>query len=567
MQTMRIKSGISGMMLIPLLLAALLAMSGCSSKRIAPIQKDVLAQKEDATKLMRQIDRNGENVKPNKAPTENTEGIWLPVRKLRDNELQAAAHMTTSRRISINRDFRSIQEVAERITLLMGVPVSVAPDQASGSSSSSSSSTTTSATATTPTTPPGMTTGGMFTPYGMGSASSYNPSIISLSYDGPLSGFLDVAAARFGLSWEWAGDSIRFYRFTTKTFRVLALPGDTTLQNTVSNTTGGSSSSGSGGGGASTASNQQTGVSSTLSVWSAINDSIKNMLSKDGKVIATAATGTVTVTDTPQRVAEVEKFIENQNASLSKQVVINVRVLSIELTNNDEYGVNWNAVYNSLSKNTGWTFSNAFTTSPSTSNLTLKILNTAGKATNSDIQSWQGSSALIAALASQGHVSQVTSASLTTLNNQPAPLQVGRQTTYLASSTTSVGTIGVAPTTTLTPGQITTGFSMAVVPHILDKGKLMLQYAVNISSLLNMYTVSSNSSSIQAPDIDTRNFLQRVMLNSGDTLVLTGFEQATLDASTQGMTNANSPSLGGGVKGKRNRSVLVILIQPISADI
>ncbi len=190
---------------------------------------------------------------------------------------------------------------------------------------------------------------------------------------------------------------------------------------------------------------------------------------------------------------------------------------------------------------------------------------TAGQSTNADIRSWAGSQALINALSGQGHVSQVTSASLTTLNNQSAPLQVGRQTTYLASSTTTV-TQGAGATTTLQPGLLTTGFSMTIVPHILERGRLMLQYAIDISSLLNMYTVNSNNSSIQAPDVDTRNFLQRVMLQTGDTLVMTGFEQNTLNTNLSGMGNANNSMLGGGVNGKRNRSVLVILIQPITAD-
>ena len=105
-----------------------------------------------------------------------------------------------------------------------------------------------------------------------------------------------------------------------------------------------------------------------------------------------------------------------------------------------------------------------------------------------------------------------------------------------------------------------------VVPHIFDRGQLMLQYAIDISSLLGMYTVSSNNSSIQAPDVDTRNFMQRVLLTSGDTLVMTGFEQAVTNASSSGMGRSNNTMLGGGVSGKRNRSVLVILIQPITAE-
>lgn len=539
--------------LIPLLLISLLVSAGCASKRVAPMQKSVSTTNEDINKYLQEINRS--NAKSN-AAVDNAEGIWLPVRKLRDNELQVAGHRATSRRFSVNRDFRTIQDVAERITLLMGIPVTVAPEVLASTQASQAA-----ATSNAPAQP---SLPGMSPAFGYAMAASGHG--VPISYDGPLSGFLDVAAARFGLSWEWQGDGIRFYRYTTRSFRLAALPGETILQNMVSNSTGGSSSGGGSGAGDSAASEtkQKTQVDSKLSVWSAVEESIKGMLSEKGTVTVTAATGTVTVTDRPEIVAQVGKYIESQNASLSKQVVVNVRVLSVELSNGEQYGINWGLAYQSMSGNLGFKFSNNFVDAASAggSNLALNVLTTAGQATNSDIRSWAGSQALINALSSQGHVSQITSASLTTLNNQSAPLQVGRQTTYLASSTTTV-TQGAGSTTTLQPGMLTTGFSMTIVPHILDRGRLMLQYAVDISSLLRMYTVNSNNSSIQAPDVDTRNFLQRVMLSSGDTLVMTGFEQNTTNATTEGMGKASNPMLGGGVNGKRNRSVLVILIQPI----
>jgi type IVB pilus formation R64 PilN family outer membrane protein len=547
--------------LLPLLLASLLVPTGCSTQRIAPMQKEVEATNDETTKLLRKIDPATARQNQSKA-VETSTGIWLPVRKIRDSELQAAGHKATSRRFSVNREFRTIQDIAERVTLLMGIPVTVSPDALTTPPTTISN--------TLPSLPPAGTGPMPMMPgfaMAMGAAGA---NVVPISYDGPLAGFLDVAAARFGVNWEWSNDGIRFYRYLTRTFRLAALPGETQQQNMVSNTTGGDSSSGSSSGtgnNASSETKQKTQIESKLSVWQAIEDSIKGMLTEKGKVTVTAATGTVTVTDTPQVVAQVERYIEDQNASLAKQVVVNVRVLSVELKDGEQYGINWGIVYNSLSGNTRLSFNNTFFDPGSTPSPTLGIgvLSTAGANTTADIRSWAGSNALINALSSQGNVSQVTSASLTTLNNQSAPLQVGRQTTYLASSTTTV-TQGAGSTTTLQPGQLTTGFSMSLVPHILDRGKLMLQYAVDISSLLGLYTVNSNNSSIQAPDVDTRNFLQRVMLNSGDTLVMTGFEQATLNTNSEGMGKSNNPMLGGGVTGKRNRSVLVILIQPVVVD-
>ncbi len=542
--------------ILPLLLTSLLITAGCATKRVAPVQKDVNATNEEIAKRLRQIDHSAE-AKQVKPAVDNAEGIWLPVRKLRDNELQLAGHKATSRRFSVNRQFRTIQEVAERVTLLMGIPVTVSPEALPDDGAKATQN------ANTPTNvPQGMP--GIASAFALQLQGQGNN--IPLSYDGPLSGFLDVAAARYGVSWEWDGNGIRFYRYATRTFRIAALPGETSVQNMVSNSTGGAS----GGSSTSAEAKQRTQVDSKLSVWEGISESIKGMLSTKGagsRLAVTPATGTVTVTDTPEVLARIEKFIEQQNASLTKQVVVNVRVLSVELNNAEQYGINWGLAYQAMSGNLGFKFSNAFTDPGSAggSSLALNVLSTAGQSTNADVRSWAGSQALINALSSQGHVSQVTSASLTTLNNQSAPLQVGRQTTYLASSTTTV-TQGAGSTTTLQPGMLTTGFSMTIVPHILEKSRLMLQYAIDISSLLRMYTVNSNSSSIQAPDVDTRNFLQRVMLNSGETLVMTGFEQNSLNATTEGMGNANNTMLGGGINGKRNRSVLVILVQPVVAD-
>ncbi len=549
--------------LATLVLGATLFTTGCATKRIAPMQKEITTTDEQVNGLLRKIDRGGA-AQPARPVAENVDGIWLPVRKVRDSELQSAAYKVTSRRFSVNREFHTLRDVAERVTLLIGVPVTLAPElQPEGQAATNTVS------------PPGGAPGSV-TPFAMtGSQYSLSGNVVPLSYDGPLSGFLDVVAARFGAYWEWSGDSIRFYRFTTRTFRLSALPGETSTQNLVSNTTGGSSSGG-GSNSSTSETNQKTQIESRLSVWQGVLDSIKGMLSKTGSsVTVTAATGSVTVTDTPEVLARVEKFIEQQNAALSKQVVINVRVLSVDLNDGENYGINWDVVYRSMAGNMGFRFKNSFFDPGSTTNptLNLNVLSSAGRVgqdpngalTGAKIATWAGSQALINALSSQGQVSQITSASLTTLNNQAAPLQVGRQTTYLASSTTTV-TQGAGTTTTLQPGMLTTGFSMSIVPHIFDRGQLMLQYAIDISSLLGMYTVSSNNSSIQAPDVDTRNFMQRVLLTSGDTLVMTGFEQAVTNASSSGMGRSNNTMLGGGVSGKRNRSVLVILIQPITAE-
>src|SRR5204863_1303713 len=141
---------------------------------------------------------------------------------------------------------------------------------------------------------------------------------------------------------------------------------------------------------------------------------------------------------------------------------------------------------------------------------------------------WAGSSMIINALSTQGKVRKETSASVATLNHQPVPVQVARQTAYLKSSQTTISA-NVGTTTSLSPGVVTSGFTMTVLPNVLDNGTVMLQFSTDISTLRQITTVSSggssSSSQIQTPEIDTRNFLQRVAMKSGQTLVVSGFEQ------------------------------------------
>ncbi|MEW5890665.1 MAG: PilN family type IVB pilus formation outer membrane protein [Pseudomonadota bacterium] len=547
-----------------LVCAGLLA--GCSTAMVEPHRKEAEAVSAKATAHLAAIPQQA-YIQPKLGEPERDSGIWLPVRKIRETEVASGNSETGRRQIAVNREFRTIQDVAERITLLTGVPVIVSPDAATAGPGGLPQQPGAPGQAQQPQPVVPAIAGAPAPPYNLTGANATVP----LSYSGPLSGFLDVAAARFGVSWEWQGSRIRFFKYVTKTFSLAALPGDMTLQSTISNQSGGTSGGPSATGSSATSSSatsstQQTGVSfSGLSIWRAVEDSIKGMLSKEGKVTVTAATGSVTVTDTPQIVAQVERFLDQQNAALSRQVFVDVRILSVDLTNTNEYGINWNLVFNALSGNFGWTFRNVFPTDPNSSALSLKILSTAGATTNANIKAWAGSEAIISALSTQGHVSEVTTGSVTTLNNQASPLQVGRQTSFLASSTTTI-TQGAGATTALQPGLITTGFSMNVLPHILDKGRLMLQYTINLSSLIGITTVTSGGSSIQTPEIDTRDFLQRVILNSGDTLVLTGFEQSRLSAQTQGMGNADNVALGGGVNGRKSRTVLVILIKPVIMD-
>jgi type IVB pilus formation R64 PilN family outer membrane protein len=498
------------------------------------------------------------------------DGLWLSGTAIKldhENVLPAVF----SQPATFDNEVNSLAEFAEHISRLTHIPTRVSPNalansRATGGSAAQSVPVLGAVQPPLPTLP------------GLGSSAASRgvaateglPTPTHISYrNGDLRGLLDAAAARFGVSWKLAGGTIVFFFTDTRTFQVNAIPGDAKLNATVtsgatndSSGSGGSSgasssssgSSGSGGTPSVTSSNTaNTVVNSQLSVFDSLHASIQAMLSRYGSVVASPATGSITVTDTPDVLDSVSAFMDEQNRSLSRQVLINVTVLSVELTADDSYGINWSAVYQALG--TKFTLASTFaTTATNPVSLAAQVITPNSRAS--------GTTAMISALSQQGKVRRKTSASITTLNDQPVPVQVATQQGYLASVSTT-NTANVGSQTALVPGTVTTGFNMTLLPHVLDNGTVMLQFYTNISSLLSLQTVSSGGQQIQTPNVNTRNFLQRVSMKSGETLVLSGYEGTDDNLNRQGVGKPENFAFGGGFQGTQNREVIVILITPV----
>lgn len=517
------------------------------------------------------------------SPVTYSDRSWIPLRKVERTARDLGKEKTDAVQIEINQQFSNLNEIAGAVTSLTGLPVLVGTDVTSpngqGTAGAPPSPAPSPMAASLPTGAPAgvrAPAGGPL-PTGFPGALSSTPAVpaglitpsspFSAHYSGSLTGLMNLVAAYYGVSWKTNGASLRFYVLDSKTFRIAALPGDTRLSSSVDSgaTTAGSSGGGGGSGGAGATPTQSgtttnsTGVGfSNLSVWSDIESSVKQMLSARGKAIASPATGTITVTDTPSVLDRVAEYVEDQNKSLNRQVSVNVRVLTVDLNEGENYGIQWDLVYKNLAAASPYAigFKTAATTAEGVGTLLLSAPTTSASR-------FAGTSAMIAALSTQGRVTELTSATVVTLNNQPVPVNIGRRVSYLASSSISQ-TANVGSTTSLTPGTVSTGFSMTLVPHIIDGKELLLQYSMDLSSLLQMKTISSGGNTIEAPDVSTSSFIQRVRLDSNDTLIVAGFDQDNLSAVASGVGHPEN-TLMGNRNGTTKRSMLVIMIQPTVA--
>ncbi|EQD37916.1 type IVB pilus formation outer membrane protein, R64 PilN family, partial [mine drainage metagenome] len=186
-------------------------------------------------------------------------------------------------------------------------------------------------------------------------------------------------------------------------------------------------------------------------------------------------------------------YVRALNRGLTRQAFITVYVYEVELNREDNYGLDLALAFKSAGLDSGFSAQGPGIP-PETGTVTPGAL---GMSVVSG--PWAKSQALLQALSTQGKTSLVTSASVLALNGQPAPLQVATTTGYLYSSTVTQAA-NVGSSVSLTPGTITTGFAANFLPMIMSHRRLLLEYAVNLSDLLALNTVSSGGNEIQTPD-------------------------------------------------------------------
>lgn len=381
-----------------------------------------------------------------------------------------------------------------------------------------------------------------------------------VSYKGPLSGLLDEVSNRFGIWWKYENKQIYFYKFITKTFVLYTLPTKPTLSVNV----GGSSTEGSAGSSSVSLTN-----TANIDLWSNIESSIKSMISKDAQLTMDQSNGTITLTGTPTDIRKVAKFVNEQNARLSRQVAISVKVLQVNVSDTDQYGLNLSAAFggNDHITDLGIASPGSGLGAEVTENLTMTILS--GK--------WTLDGA-IQALSEQGTTNLITSGTVTTLNNKPAPIQVVKTQNYISEITkTNSGSDGSYYDLSTETEEIETGFTLDVLPRILEHGRLMLMFNLTLSDLIELERVDLGSGSgsgegdtsgqyIQNPIIETRGFTQEVALKSGETLILSGYERVENTANKTGVGSADNSLLGGTATAEKTRSILVIMLTPVVLD-
>lgn len=408
---------------------------------------------------------------------------------------------------------------------------------------------------------------------------------VSLNYTGDVKGALNLLAAKTGYVYTISGHDVYWQAFVTKTFDIAFMPGSSDYQMGKSGTSSSSSTPASGG--TTTVSNivddntaqEYSNLKGKLSVWQDLKDAVTQMLSPDGKVMVSESTTSVTVRDRPSNVNLISRYIQNLNHNLSRQVLVKVEILDVSLNSAYNYGIDWTLVKRTLSSQffLNANYGTPVSITPLAQTPSIQGVGTVLPQFGVINTNPTGVTAIVNALTQQGKVAVVTQPRVVCLNNQVSVIRITSQTGYLASvqqtalgggtNSTSVQTSQV--TSQITPGNVVTGLTLYILPKILGK-KVYLQVNADLSTLIQIQTLSSagngqpNAGSqapiIQVPQLSQKQFNQRAVIGSGDTLILSGFRQ--INNQTGAMQFLDNQAVGGKAAQQQNAESIV-LITPI----
>lgn len=397
--------------------------------------------------------------------------------------------------------------------------------------------------------------------------------LVTIDYDGDVAGALQEIAAITGYHYSMSNYDIAWSDFITKTFNISFMPGSSDYmvgqskqnlqqdQNQNSNNQINHLND-----------MQYSNLSGQLSVWKDLSDTLNDLKSKDGKVIVSQSTTSVTVHDHPSNVSVMANYIASLNHSLSQEVGIRVEVLEVELNKDFNFGIDWNLIKNILKTQVALTGNLSTATNLMATNLVSEANNTGLAGFQIGKSGDDNSHFLVNALSQEGRVRVVTKPQVVTMNNQIASIRITQDTGYLASITSSQ--FEQYQTTTITPGTVTDGFTLYLLPKIQNQD-VYLQISSRIANLLALQKVSnapsdatsgsstSNSqfSAIEVPTIAEKEFNQRSVIRSGSTLIIAGYKRLRDQTSNAKMFGI--PYLGGRGAQSNNVETLVLITPTI----
>lgn len=281
-------------------------------------------------------------------------------------------------------------------------------------------------------------------------------------------------------------------------------------------------------------------------------------------------TGTIMVTATKKNMHRVEQYINTLKDVMSRQVLIEAKVIEVSLSDSLKYGIDWSFLREWSHGTHNWSIGGStkdFTSViPSTSpysDIRFSLTTTAIK----------DFSFVIKALSEFGDIRTLSNPRISIMNGQTSLLTVGRNFTFISKAESNVTTSsGGSPiiTYTVETSNLLSGLIIGIVPYIDEKGDISLTITPVISNLINIsektYGSVGAQTIIQLPVVDLRELSTTVKVKDGEVVIIGGLikkEESLSESKTPIL--GDIPIIGNLFKGHdriQTNTELVILLQP-----
>jgi general secretion pathway protein D len=285
------------------------------------------------------------------------------------------------------------------------------------------------------------------------------------------------------------------------------------------------------------------------------------------RIIADKANNAVVTVATPREYETILPVIKELDI-LPLQVLIDASVVSVKLTDNLQYGIEWflrqgnTAVGSNLGGLGGLSGVNL-------GDLAVTGAQAFGTGGLSLVQNSGSVKAVLHAEASKGNVDVISSPSLMVLNNQEAKINVGQQVPISTGSSSvplasGAGTPSFAQSNTIQYKD--TGVTLEVTPRVNANGMVIMGIKQIVSSVVNIPTSGSTTTQQQTPTIDKKEIESSVAILDGETIALGGLIDEQNTENKNGIPWLYQLPLIGPLFGSttydKTKNELVVLITP-----
>jgi MSHA biogenesis protein MshL len=344
--------------------------------------------------------------------------------------------------------------------------------------------------------------------------------------------------------------------------------------------------------GATGSSNQQpessrVTTSSKTDFWAELAGAVKGMVGNgEGRsVITSPQAGIMAVRAMPDELRQVEKFLKAAQIAVERQVMLEAKVIQVELSDGYQSGVNWAA------------FGSDGTTRVLTGVLGSGVANTeallqTGAAISGTVAipsvatggglfglalSTTNFAAVLGFLETQGDVQTLSSPRVATLNNQKAVLKVGTDEFFVTNvsggtatsgSTSSTTNSTTMPTVTLT--QFFSGISLDVTPQVDDGTSVTLHVHPSLTSVtektkqIDLGSVGNYKLPVASSSVNETDTLVRIQ--DGSIVAIGGLMQMESSRSASGLPGTTGLGVFSALFGNKavvgRKKEVIVLIKP-----